>query len=178
MKLAKTLPLTDPDQAPPPLPAGGPPSAANLGELPSNAPDWMRRGRELSDAIEFAIQGGEITPQLQGCIERASEAWYPARLSWADIEKTVGIVARLDEQLRTTPPDSESAYLVLAQVVRRRLPSNVRRIAGLPTVVSIVREMQAETIESIARRQALVRLLGWQDMVERWAHKMIQLAGD
>ena len=68
--------------------------------------------------------------------------------------------------------------MVLAEVTRRSLPSAIRRIAPLSTVVSMLRELQRERIQSLAQRQALVKLLGWQDMVERWAHRVIQLVND
>lgn len=151
----------------------------NLPPLPADAPKWMHRARELSGSLEYCVQSGNApSPQLLACVDRSWEAWYPEGVSWRDIQRTVKVIQRVDEQIRATPPDNETSVVVLAEVTRRSLPSAIRRIVPLATLVGVLKDLQRERIQSLAQRQALVRLLGWQDMVERWAHRVIQLSGD
>ncbi|MCA9628671.1 MAG: hypothetical protein KC766_13425 [Myxococcales bacterium] len=176
-------PAPPPPPSPVPLPAehriSSPDISPVLPPLPPGAPPWMQRARELSGSLEYCVQSGNPpSPQLHACMDRAWEAWYPEGVSWRDIQRTIKVIQRVDEQLRATPPDGESALVVLAEVTRRSLPSAIRRIAPLSTVVSMLRELRRERIQSLAQRQALVKLLGWQDLVERWAHRVIQLVNE
>ena len=172
--------------------AEGEDHSLRLGEMPSlrgrpvgrvaprNQPEWAVRARQLADSLEWvAAQGATPPPHVLAGLDRAWEAWNAGGWTAKDIARVARLIERAHTAIRATPPSElQSAYVLCAEVIHRGLPRGVRARCSISSLVLIVQNIYHETIASVARRQATMRVLGWQDSAERWSERIIVLSLD
>ncbi|MGE0321286.1 MAG: hypothetical protein AB7K71_11305 [Polyangiaceae bacterium] len=147
------------------------------GDLPRNAPGWMRRARRMALALEAAIQAQSISDTTEACIERAWSAWELNGSSDAEIAHVSHIAQRAHTAIRNTPrAELAEAVNDCAEVLWNALPAHVLRSATFEQVVEVVRGMKAEADPWTAVLDATCSLLGWTDTSRAHAAQAIRIA--
>ncbi|MCA9629163.1 MAG: hypothetical protein KC766_15890 [Myxococcales bacterium] len=147
------------------------------GDLPRNAPGWMRRARRMALALEAAIHSQSISDTTEACIERAWAAWELNGSSDAEIARVSHIAERAHTAIRNTPrAELAEAVNDCAEVLWNALPSHVLRSATFEQVVEVVRGMKAEADPWKAVLEATCSLLGWTDTSNAHAAQAIRIA--
>ncbi len=143
-------------------------------------PEWAVRARQLAESLEWvAAQHAAPPPHVLAGLDRAWEAWNAGGFTAKDIARVARLIERAHIAIRATPPhEAQSAYVLCAEVVHRGLPRKVRARCSISTLVLIVQALHRESIDSVARRQGTMRVLGWQDSAERWSDRIITLSLD
>jgi hypothetical protein len=140
-----------------------------------SAPEWAKKGRALSTAIEAAIRQGTATRQLELAIERAHGAFTLEGVSEPQLARVAHLIHRAHGAIRASRSTAESAYEDCARVLHAGLPSVIRRRAAIELVVEIVRQLRLEEDTWQAVVEATTWLLGWSDMTRvRAAHAIRQ----
>jgi hypothetical protein len=167
-------------KTPPPLGGRGsagrsllPPAAA---ALEASAPEWAKKGRALSAAIEAAIRQGAASPELELAIERAHGAFTLEGISEAHLARVAHLIRRAHGAIRNGRTTPEGAYEDCARVLHAGLPSALRRRISIELAVDVVRSLkqQADTWQAVV--EATTWLLGWTELTRVRAAHVIRLA--
>jgi len=145
--------------------------------LPDDAPGWMVRARSMTLALEEAIREGQVTPNMEACIERAYAAW---ELGGAG-NKRIARVARLVEQahsaIRSAPgTDLERAFGACAMVLWAGLPRSVKARQDPTAIGQIVRKLRGEADAWAAVVDATANILGWCDAARGHSAHAVRVA--
>jgi len=144
--------------------------------LDAHAPEWARKGRAISSAIEAAIRQGVASPQVELAIERAHGAFTLEGISEAHLAKVAHLICRAHAAIRSSRSTADSALSDCARVLHTGLPSALRRRTSIDLVVEIVRQLRTEQDPWQAVVEATSWLLGWSELTRVRAAHAIRLA--
>jgi hypothetical protein len=144
--------------------------------LEASAPDWAKKGRVLSSAIEAAIRQGAASRQLELAIDRAHGAFSLEGISEAHLARVAHLIHRAHGAIRAGRTTPESAYEDCARVLHTGLPSALRRRISVELVVDVVRRLRTEADTWQAVVESTTWLLGWSELTRVRAAHAIRLA--
>jgi hypothetical protein len=150
-----------------------PPTAA---PLDASAPEWAKKGRAVSSAIEAAIRQGTASRQLELAIDRAHGAFTLEGLPEAQLAKVAHLIHRAHGAIRGSRSTSESAYEDCARVLHTGLPSALRRRISVELIVEVVRQLRLEEDTWQAVVESTTWILGWSELTRVRAAHAIRLA--
>jgi hypothetical protein len=150
-----------------------PPAAA---ALDIHAPEWAKKGRAISSAIETAIRQGTASRQIELAIDRAYGAFTFEGLSEEHLARVAHLIRRAHGAIRNSRSTAESAYEDCARVLYAGLPSPLRRRIAIDLVVEVVRQLRLEEDTWQAVVEATTWLLGWSELTRVRAAHAIRLA--
>jgi hypothetical protein len=140
------------------------PATKAYSALPTDAPEWMRAARVMSDALESCIRRGNIDYLEQAAIERAWYAWTLGGATPRQVLRVAHVVRRAHDAMRQSArATSEEAARDCAEVLHASLPSVVRQTIPLERALWVVRGMRDEPDPWVAVVEGTAELLGWKD---------------
>ncbi|MBX3181565.1 MAG: hypothetical protein KIT72_13160 [Polyangiaceae bacterium] len=158
-------------------PAAQPPDTGKgADELPTNAPLWMRRARELSQALEAAIALGEPDGFVVASVERAYDAFSAGGFRASEIAAVSEAVLGSYRDVRRAGADPARAVAREAEVLFRALPPQVASWVSLTYLIQVVSDLRSQTSEQTAMVRGTMRVLGWDVAHERTATGAIHAA--
>jgi hypothetical protein len=137
----------------------------------------MQRARRLTLALEEAIRSGNVTPNLEACIERAYAAWELDGSGDKRIARVAGLVEQARTAIRATASQSlERAYSECAQVLWAGLPRSVKARQDPAAIGQIVRGLRDEADSWAAVVDATAKILGWCDAARGHSAHAVRVA--
>jgi hypothetical protein len=135
-----------------------------LSALPTDAPEWMRAARVMSDALESCIARASVDYLEHAAIERAWYAWTLGGATPRQVLKVAHLVRRAYEAIRVSQRAvNESAIRDCAEVLHNSLPVSVRQAVPSERAVWVVRVLREEGDPWVAVVEGTAELLGWKD---------------
>jgi hypothetical protein len=146
--------------------------------LPADAaPGWMQRARHMANALEGAIEAGQVPPSTEAAIERAWAAWELNGVSDRQVAKVAHLTARAHHAMHgASRTRLEKRIIDCALVLHRGLPAALRRRVPLELVVEVVRELHRERDPWPAIVQSTALLLGWVAASQAHAAQAVRIA--
>jgi hypothetical protein len=145
--------------------------------LPSDAPEWMRAARALSNWLEERIERATIPAADQAAVARTWAAFCLGGSTESQILKVAHLVQRAHTAIRATPRgqhDLQAAYHAAAGVLHAGLPTAVRERMPLERAVHVVRKIRDEADPWAAIVEGTSELLGWKDHARTHAATVIR----
>jgi hypothetical protein len=132
--------------------------------LPTDAPEWMRAARVMSDALESCIRRGSIDYLEQAAIERAWYAWTLGGATPRQVLRVAHVVRRAHDAMRQSARSADETLVRdCAEVLHAALPSVVRQTVPLERAVWVMRALREELDPWVAVVEGTAELLGWKD---------------
>ncbi len=146
--------------------------------LPASAPLWMRRARELAQALEALVAQGEsgASPFSVANVERAYDAFRAGGFSASEIAAASDAVLSSYRGLRRGGADPAGVVAREAELLFRALPPPVASWVSLTYLTQVVSDLRSQTSEQTAMVRGTMRVLGWDVAHERAAASAIEAA--
>ncbi len=159
---------------PPQTPAApqAPSYAQPLPATKHSTPEWHRQAMEMAHGLHALLHDPNPPPHIVQAVQRAHYAWSLGGYTAREVERVTRLVERAWSALRGNPGVDPGAYLLCAEVLHRGLPRKIRSRQRLPDVVRIVRHMHQQSIESVAQRDAVTMLLGFDEVMNHWTDSL------
>ncbi len=140
------------------------PAARAYGELPADAPEWMRAARVMADSLEDCLARRDVDELERAAIERAWYAWTLGGATPRQVLRVAHLVRRAYEALnRSAHGDEEQSLRGCAEVLHNNLPTPVKQTIPLERALWVVRQMREQPDPWVAIVESTADLLGWKD---------------
>jgi hypothetical protein len=141
------------------------------------APGWMQRARHMANALQGAIEAGQVPASTEAAIERAWAAWELNGASDRQIAKIAHLAARAHHAMHEASRTRlEKRIIDCALVLHTGMPTALRRRVPFELVAEVVRELHRESDPWPAIVQGTARLLGWVGASQAHAAQAVRIA--
>ncbi|MCA9633983.1 MAG: hypothetical protein KC766_40325 [Myxococcales bacterium] len=153
---------------------------ARPASLPSNAPPWMRRARELASTLEasivLALNDEEPGPSVIAAVDRAYDSWAGGGFDNQAVASVANSVQRTYRAIMRPSSDTASVVAQAAHALFKELPPAVARWVSPTFLAQMVSDLRSQTSERDAVVRGTMRILGWDITSERSAERFIEAA--